>query len=240
MISRYHRVSGYDWIAIPLLPYLYAVDRPDQVPLTVTPEDVAALRDAYRRTNLENVAPDATGGRTPAGIGSNWSARHTTGLSMPLGSRPRRSRTTSSFGDSTPAPTRATSIFCFTIARTSSRQAIDFYYPHAVHRSLIADVGIMTPKQAAKSLVSYSKRHRDLQFSSFVIPQVPGTIPRSTAGPWRAGVPGQVQKVCGAAGFRGGAAPSSWRKPGVCLAGGFALRSAPDRGTERLPVGAGG
>lgn len=27
--------------------------------------------------------------------------------------------------------------------------------------------------------MSYSKRHRELQFSSFVIPQVPGTVPRS-------------------------------------------------------------
>src|SRR5271156_1263737 len=40
VISRYHRVSGYDWIAIPLLPYLYSVDRLDQVPSTVSPEDV--------------------------------------------------------------------------------------------------------------------------------------------------------------------------------------------------------
>ena len=27
VISRYHRVGGYDWIAIPLIPYLYAVER---------------------------------------------------------------------------------------------------------------------------------------------------------------------------------------------------------------------
>ncbi len=60
------------------------------------------------------------------------------------------------------------------------RQAIDFYYPRAVHRSLIADVGIMTPNQAAKNLVSYSRRHRELHFSVFVIPQVEGTVPRST------------------------------------------------------------
>ena len=39
----------------------------------------------------------------------------------------------------------------------------------------------MTPKQAARSLVSYSKRHKDLQFSILVIPQVQGTVPRSTA-----------------------------------------------------------
>ena len=40
VISRYHRVGGYDWIAIPLLPYLYAVNRPDEVPLTVSSQDV--------------------------------------------------------------------------------------------------------------------------------------------------------------------------------------------------------
>ena len=61
-----------------------------------------------------------------------------------------------------------------------ARQAVDFYYPHAVHRSFLGDAGIMTPKQAAKSLVSYSKHHPELQFSSFVIPQIAGTIPRST------------------------------------------------------------
>jgi hypothetical protein len=61
------------------------------------------------------------------------------------------------------------------------RQAVDFYYPDALHRNFVADIGIMTPKQAARNLVSYSKRHRDLQFSTFVIPQVPGTVPRSTA-----------------------------------------------------------
>ncbi len=33
VISRYHRVGGYDWIAIPLIPYLYAVDEPQDAPL---------------------------------------------------------------------------------------------------------------------------------------------------------------------------------------------------------------
>ena len=26
VISRYHKIDGYDWIAIPLIPYLYAVN----------------------------------------------------------------------------------------------------------------------------------------------------------------------------------------------------------------------
>jgi hypothetical protein len=37
----------------------------------------------------------------------------------------------------------------------------------------------MTPKQVAKSLVSYSKRHPELELTRFVIPQVPGSIHRS-------------------------------------------------------------
>src|ERR1700689_811799 len=67
VISRYHRVSGYDWIAIPLLPYLYAVDRPDQVPQTVGPSDVTALRNEWRRSNLVDIAPDAADGTAPEG-----------------------------------------------------------------------------------------------------------------------------------------------------------------------------
>ena len=39
---------------------------------------------------------------------------------------------------------------------------------------------MMTPKQAAKSLVKYSRRHPGTDIYTFVIPQVPGSIPRST------------------------------------------------------------
>ena len=33
VLSRYHRVAGYDWIAIPLVPYLYAVEKQEDIPL---------------------------------------------------------------------------------------------------------------------------------------------------------------------------------------------------------------
>ena len=41
------------------------------------------------------------------------------------------------------------------------------------------DFGITTPKQAARTLAKYSRRHRDLEFTSLEIPQVPG-LPPST------------------------------------------------------------
>src|SRR5215831_8578402 len=58
VISRYNGVNGYDWVAIPLIPYLYAVDRPEDVPLFADGKMVAFLRDRYRRTYLEGIAPD--------------------------------------------------------------------------------------------------------------------------------------------------------------------------------------
>src|ERR1700747_1810129 len=58
VISRYHRVGSYDWHAIPLYPYLYAVHHPADIPLFVDGKLEAALRDQYRRKYLEGVAPD--------------------------------------------------------------------------------------------------------------------------------------------------------------------------------------
>src|SRR5215469_6238305 len=33
VISRYHGIAGHDWIAVPLIPYLYAVSKPEEIPL---------------------------------------------------------------------------------------------------------------------------------------------------------------------------------------------------------------
>ena len=62
-----------------------------------------------------------------------------------------------------------------------AKDVLNFYFPKALHRSIIADAGITTPKQMAKMLVKYSARHPELDFSRIVIPQVPGAMPRSTA-----------------------------------------------------------
>jgi hypothetical protein len=69
VISRYRNLYGYDWLAIPLIPYLYAVERSSDVPLITNAKIVAALRDNYRRRHLEGIAPDTPEGKTPAG---NW------------------------------------------------------------------------------------------------------------------------------------------------------------------------
>jgi hypothetical protein len=60
-----------------------------------------------------------------------------------------------------------------------ARNVISIYYPHSVHRSIVGDLGVTTPKQLARTFSKYTSQHPELQPSKFVIPQVPGSIPRS-------------------------------------------------------------
>jgi hypothetical protein len=69
VISRYHRIAGYDWIAIPLIAYLYSVDQPDQVPFSIDQENVSFIRDQYRRNHLREIVPDARSVRRRKRIG---------------------------------------------------------------------------------------------------------------------------------------------------------------------------
>ena len=180
VLSRYDGVGGYDWIAVPLIPYLYAVENADDVPLFADAKLVAFLRDRYRREYLEAVAPDLADGKTPGG---NW--YELVGSSY--------DRTIYSYQIETGAAQDEALIRKLNAAaneshfRTVSRNCADFakdiinsYYPKALHRSVVADVGITTPKQMAKMLVRYSARHSELEFTRTIIPQVPGSAARSS------------------------------------------------------------
>lgn len=179
VVSRYHKIDGYDWIAMPLIPYLYAVDSLSDVPISVDKKKVAELRDAYRREHLLGLAPNATDGGTPKGewtqlIGASYDRKiH----GFEVDSTPEQDqRFIALFNDR-----RNVGHFnlLFHNCADFSRVVLDTYFPHAIRRNFVADVGLMTPKQAARSLVKYGKKHPEVNMTAFVIPQVPGTIKRS-------------------------------------------------------------
>jgi hypothetical protein len=179
VISRYHKIDGYDWLAIPLVGYLYAVDSPNDVPQTVDKEQVAALRDADRKQHLLDLAPDNRHGRSPKGewtelVGSSYD-RTIHGFQVDS-TRAQDQRFITIFNDR-----RNVGHFnlLFHNCADFSRVVLDIYLPHAIHRNFVADLGLMTPKQVARSLVSYGKKHPELNMNAFVIPQVPGSIARS-------------------------------------------------------------
>ncbi|MGA9070990.1 MAG: hypothetical protein WB424_12085, partial [Terracidiphilus sp.] len=68
VISRYQGINGVDWVAIPLLPYLYSVENAAEVPARVDRQMVQRLRSRYREAHLlplsENLPP---GGFTRGG-----------------------------------------------------------------------------------------------------------------------------------------------------------------------------
>jgi hypothetical protein len=179
VISRYHKIHGYDWIAVPLIPYLYAVASANEVPVSVDKQKVAELRDAYRREHLEDLAPDTKLGTAPKGewtqlVGSSYDRTiHGFQIDSTL---EQDERFVALVNDK-----RNVGHFNLLLHNCAdfSRVVLDTYFPHAIHRSFVADVGLMTPKQVARSLVKYGKEHPEVHMSAFVIPQVPGSVARS-------------------------------------------------------------
>jgi hypothetical protein len=179
VLSRYNKIAGFDWIATPLIPYLYAVDRPEAIPLFADAKLVAFLRDQYRREYLAAIVPGRADGETPEGnwyqlIGASYdrtiygfeietSAEQDALLIRKFNSQPNRERYN----------------FMRRNCADFVREVVNFYYPHALHRSVIGDLGVTTPKQIAKMLSKYSRRHPELKSSNFLVPQVPGTLARS-------------------------------------------------------------
>jgi hypothetical protein len=180
VISRYYKIAGYDWIAIPLIPYLYAVENPADIPDFASAELVRELRDRYRRRYLEMLAPDRPNGEAPRG---EWP--QLVGVAFDRKIYGFQIETSEQQDDDLIGVLNARSnhgsrrnyaaFFLSHNCADFARSILNLYYPHAVHRNFIADAGITTPKQVAKSLVKYQHRHTDLQFSSFVIPQIPGS-----------------------------------------------------------------
>jgi len=180
VISRYNKIAGRDWLAIPLIPYLYSVEEPDEIPLFANPKIIAFLRNQYRKRHLEALAPADETGEPPEG---NWTQlvgaaydRTIYGFEIQT-SEQKDDEFIRQFNSQT---NRSHFNLLAHNCADFAAGVINFYYPRTLHRNLIADAGITTPKQISRLLVKFSQHHPELQFSTFVVPQVPGTVPRST------------------------------------------------------------
>ncbi len=68
VISRYKGIAGYDWLVVPLIPYLYSVEDPSAVPTRVDHEIVHNLRQRYHEAHLMSLGGDVPeGGRIQRG-----------------------------------------------------------------------------------------------------------------------------------------------------------------------------
>jgi len=174
VIARYQGIAGYDWIAIPLIPYLYSVEDASQVPDKVNRELVTRMRDRYHEAHLlslgENVPPGnfIHGGWTQL-IGTayerriyafrfNTSEADDDALIDRLNNNPNHTQFNLLFSN------------CADFARL----ILNSYFPGKFRRSIFPDAGMTTPKQIAWKLVRYNHKHPEMELEVFEIPQIPG------------------------------------------------------------------
>jgi hypothetical protein len=178
-ISRYDKIGSYDWLATPILQFLYAVDHPGDIPQSPTPQLVDSLRQQYRHRFLADIFPDGTENAKPntewwessgmAYIRRFWGYQLATTRAQDerfvaeINSRPNRH----AYG--------AYHANCADFAA----DAVTFYYPGLVKLDRPADLGALLPKQLARSVYLYGRSHPEAEPKIVEIPQVPGSIHRS-------------------------------------------------------------
>lgn len=181
VLSRYDGIGNHDWVAMPLLPYLYAVNAPSEIPQTIDRAGESQLRETYRQRYLQLIAPNRPDGSVPSG---NWyelmgSAYDRTIYGFRVNTTAEQdARLIATFNDhKNVADYNGAFRNCADFARTM----INRFYPHAVRRNYIADLGLTSPKSVARSLSHYAAKHPEIGFEVFIIPQVKGDLPRSHA-----------------------------------------------------------
>jgi hypothetical protein len=181
VISRYKGMGGYDWVAIPLIPYLYAVEDPARVPDQVNEESVNRLRARYREENLgafgESLPPGnfVNGGWTQL-IGTAYDRRT---YAFRFSTTPEQDREL--IRRLNDRPNRSHFNILYNNCADFDRFVLKNYFPNAFGRTVFPDAGISTPKHITYALVKYAQRHPDAQLSILAIPQVPGYRRQSRA-----------------------------------------------------------
>jgi hypothetical protein len=174
VISRYQGISGYDWVAIPLVPYLYAVENIAAVPAQTDPDAVKRMRDRYHEAHLLSLGENLREGNLVKG---GWT--QLVGAAYERRIYAFRFATTEEQDNALIArmndvPNRSHFDLLFNNCADFARKTLNFYFPGTFRRSIFPDAGMTTPKQIAYKLDKYARKHPGAQLTVFEIPQIPG------------------------------------------------------------------
>ena len=174
VIARYSGIADKDWIAIPLIPYLYAVEQPSAVPERVDRAMVDRLRDKYREEHLLSLGTDIPRGGFLHG---GWT--ELIGVSYERRIYAFRFNTTRAQDDAIIArlnseENRTDFDLLYDNCSDFARVLLNQYFPGTFKRSIFPDAGMTTPKQITFKLKRYARRHPDTNLQVFEIPQIPG------------------------------------------------------------------
>jgi len=174
VISRYEGIKGRDWLAIPLLPHLYAVEDPLEVPARVDHKTVAEMRQTYHDAQLTVLGGDVPpGGRLMPG----WN--QLVGMAYERRIYAFRFETTLEQDDALIARMNDSlnvSHFNFLYRNCADFVSgiLNMYFPGAFKRNILPDAGITMPRQTAYQLERYARKHPEIHLQLMEIPQIPG------------------------------------------------------------------
>jgi hypothetical protein len=173
VLSRYEGIDGYDWLAIPVLPYLYSVENAQDVPDRVDPRTVTRLRKHYREAHLLSL------GNVPSGNLYHGGWTQLVGAAYERRIYAFRFETTEEQDDALIArmngvPNISHFDLIFNNCSDFARKVLNTYFPGAFPRSFFPDAGMTTPKQIALHLVRFARKNPGTGLTVFEIPQVPG------------------------------------------------------------------
>jgi hypothetical protein len=179
VISRYSDVGGYDWAAIPLIPYLYSVENIADVPERADKKQVRRLREQYHEAHLLGLGKNVPRGGFFHG---GWS--ELIGVAYERRMYAFRFNTTPAQDDAFIArmnqrKNKSHFQLLFNNCSDFSRTVLNQYFPRTFRRSFFPDAGMTTPKQITYKLERYAKKNPEIGLTVFEIPQVPGYRRRS-------------------------------------------------------------
>jgi hypothetical protein len=175
VITRRPGIGGYDWFAIPLVPYLYSVEDVSQVSAHVDRETVYRLRVRYHKAHLLSLGVDGPPGGFAHG---GWT--ELIGASYERRIYALRFETTEKQDDEFIAllndgKNRSHFELFYSNCSDFARLVLNMYFPGAFQRSIFPDAGVTTPKQITYKLERYARKHPETQLTIYEIPQIPGS-----------------------------------------------------------------
>lgn len=174
VISRYQGIDDYDWIAIPLVPYLYSVESLPDVPSHVDRAQVKQLRSRYFEAHLQGLGGNVSEGSLVHG---GWTQLVGTAYERRIYAF--RFDTSAEQDDALIARLNADKnhshfdLF-YNNCADFARGILNTYYPRTFNRSFFPDAGMTTPNQITYKLVRYARNHPEAELTIFEIPQIPG------------------------------------------------------------------
>ena len=174
VIARYQGIDGYDWVAVPVIPYFYAVGDAAEVPAHVDRATVKRLRNKYHEQHLQALNDDPDPGGFFHG---GWT--QLVGTAYERRTYAFRFNTTPEQDDAlieqlNDSPNHSQFNLLFQNCADFARVILNSYFPDTFRRSPFPDAWMTTPKQITYKLVRYSRKHPEAGLTVMEIPQIPG------------------------------------------------------------------